>query len=93
MKSVIAGFGGIGGGGGKGKDAGIMVPSPASRPALGIGGGGGGGTDKPASSDSDIDDDAALLDEASGKGILGPIDDLNIGGFPGGGAPEGFKVG
>lgn len=22
-----------------------------------------------------------------------PMDDLNIGGFPGGGAPEGFRVG
>lgn len=46
-----------------------------------------------ASSVSDIDDDATLLAEVSGKGILGPIDDLNIGGFPGGGAPEGFRVG
>lgn len=27
------------------------------------------------------------------KGYYIPIDDLNIGGFPGGGAPEGFRVG
>lgn len=93
--SVIAGFGGIGGGGGKGKDVGIIEPSPESEPALGNGGGGGGkgGTDKLESSVSDFDDDATLLAEDSGKGILGPIDDLNIGGFPGGGAPEGFRVG
>lgn len=41
-------------------------------PALGKGGG-GGGTSKVPSSVSDIDDDAALLAEVSGKGILGPV--------------------
>lgn len=52
------------------------------------------GTAKAASSDSIVeDDDAAPLEEAADKGILGPIDDLNIGGFPGGGAPVGFRVG
>lgn len=56
-------------------------------------GGGGGGAAKAISSDSKSDDDAAPLDDAADNGILGPIVDLNIGGFPGGGAPVGFNVG
>lgn len=43
------------------------------------------------SSASVIEDNAALLDEAPSEEI--PIDELYIGGFPGGGAPVGFKVG
>lgn len=72
--SVIAGFVGIGGGGGRGSDAGTTEPSPGSKPAPGKGGGGGGkgGTDKVPSSVSVFDNDATLLAEASGKGILGP---------------------
>lgn len=92
--SVIAGFGGIGGGGGKGKEAGTADPSTESvSPVGGNGGGGGGGgrADKVPSSTSDFDD--APLDDAADNGILGPIDDLNMGGFPGGGAPVGFRVG
>lgn len=94
--SVIAGFGGIGGGGGKGKDAVTAYPSTKSTsPVGGNGGGGGGGgrADKLPSSTSDFDDEAAPLDDAADNGILGPIDDLNMGGFPGGGAPVGFSVG
>lgn len=90
--SVTAGLGGIGGGGGKDKDAGTADPSTVSAsPVGGNGGGGGGGgrADKVPSSTSDFDDDAAPLDD----GILGPIDDLNMGGFPGGGAPVGLSVG
>lgn len=86
----MAGFGGIGGGGGKGRDGGGAVSSPASvsPPVCGRGGGGGGGgIDESTSSDSIP---AAPLDEPSTKGIIGPIDDLYIGGFPGGGAPVGF---
>lgn len=81
---------GIGGGGGKGRDAGRGVSSLGSAsPLCGKGGGGGGGgIDEATSSDSAIV--AAPLDEPSNKGIIGPIDDLNIGGFPGGGAPVGF---
>lgn len=45
----------------------------------------------PASSDSGIEDEDPALDE-EGSGILGPIDDLYMGGLPGGGAPDGFKV-
>lgn len=125
MEFVAAALGGNGGGGGKGKDAGNIEPSvEPSRPASGNGGGGGGGgIAKEASSISVPEDDAAALDEAADKGILGPvrsqsraeyereranqhhsenqakknkntpIDDLNIGGFPGGGAPVGFRVG
>lgn len=68
------------------------IEARSAEAGRGGGGGGGGGTDCPASSDSDIDDDAPALEEA-GKGILGPIDDLYMGGFPGGGAPVGFSVG
>lgn len=57
------------------------------------GGGGGGGMGKAASSKSDFEEDAAPLDVAADNGILGPTDDLNMGGFPGGGAPVGFSVG
>lgn len=46
----------------------------------------------PASSDSVMEDEAPAPTE-EGSGILGPIDDLYIGGLPGGGAPDGFKVG
>lgn len=46
----------------------------------------------PASSDSVIEDEGPAPDE-EGSGILGPMDDLYIGGLPGGGAPDGFKVG
>lgn len=72
-----------------------MDPSPESMSPVGGrgGGGGGGGIDKPASSGSDCDEDATPLDEAADSGILGPMEDLNIGGFPGGGAPVGFSVG
>jgi hypothetical protein len=56
------------------------------------GGGGGGGRVDGSASDSDMEDEAPALDE-EGSGILGPIDDLYMGGFPGGGAPDGFKVG
>lgn len=48
---------------------------------------------KAASSKSDFEEDAAPLDVAADNGILGPTDDLNMGGFPGGGAPVGFSVG
>lgn len=94
--SVTAGLGGIGGGGGKGKVAGTPDPSTESAsPVGGNGGGGGGGgrADKVPSSTSDFDDDAAPLEDAADDGILGPIDDLNMGGFPGGGAPVGLSVG
>lgn len=96
---ATAGLGGIGGGGGRGNDAGITEPSPESKlPESGKGGGGGGGgggTSKSTSSDSGCDDDvdAPPLAEAADRGILGPIDDLSIGGFPGGGAPVGLSVG
>lgn len=95
MDTALAGFGGMGGGGGNGKDAGKTVPSAelALLPSGNGGGGGGGGTANTSSSVSISMDDAAPLDEAPDKGILGPIDDLNIGGFPGGGAPVGFNVG
>lgn len=71
---MVAGFGGIGGGGGKGNDPGKIEPSPESKPTTGKGGGGGGkgGTDKLPSFVSVFDDDATLLADASGKGILGP---------------------
>lgn len=85
----------MGGGGGRGTDAGVTVPSPElTLPVSGRGGGGGGGgAANAASSDSVFEDDAEALDEAADKGILGPIDDLYMGGFPGGGAPVGFNVG
>lgn len=91
----MAGFGG------KGRVAGAVELSPGSTsPVGGRGGsGGGGGKAKAASSDSDIEVDATAVDDeaispADSSGILGPaIEDLNIGGFPGGGAPVGFNVG
>lgn len=85
----------MGGGGGSGKDEGKTAPSAelASGSGGSGGGGGGGGTANTSSSVSVAEDDAPALDEAPDKGILGPIDDLNIGGFPGGGAPVGFSVG
>lgn len=60
------------GGGGKGRD--VDRASPESKPGPGGGGGGGGkgGASEVASSVSDFDDDATLLAEVSGKGILGP---------------------
>lgn len=83
-KSDVAGLGGTGGGRGKGGASSIDSDSPS---ACGKGGGGGGGgTDEPTSSDSAI----APLDEPSINGMIGPSDDLYIGGFPGGGAPVGF---
>lgn len=85
----------MGGGGGNGKDSGKTASSAelALLPSGSGGGGGGGGTVNTSSSNSVPEDDAPALDEAPDKGILGPIDDLNIGGFPGGGAPVGFNVG
>ena len=64
----------MGGGGGRGKDAGKTVPSAElALPASGSGGGGGGGgTVNISSPVSVVEDDAALLDEAPDKGILGP---------------------
>lgn len=86
--SDVAGLGGIGGGGGKGRDAGKEASSLDSVSPTGKGGGGGGGgIDESMSSDSPF---AASLDEPSTKGIIGPTDDLYMGGFPGGGAPVGF---
>lgn len=96
MLISVTGFGGIGGGGGKGKDAGIADTSTESAsPLWGNGGGGGGGgrVDKLSSSPSNCNDDAVPLDEAADNGTRDPMDDLNIGGFPGGGAPVGFRVG
>jgi len=64
----------MGGGGGNGKDAGKTVPSAelALLPSGNGGGGGGGGTANTSSSVSISMDDAAPLDEAPDKGILGP---------------------
>lgn len=90
------GLGGAGGGGGTGKAIGIAVSSPkvASVETGNGGSGGGGGTGKGAVSEpgSDFDVDAPAP-VAPDNGILGPIDDLYIGGFPGGGAPLGLRVG
>lgn len=74
-----------------------MEPSPGSTSSLG----GRGGKAKAASSDSDSEVDATAVDDvapspvdSSDNGILGTaIEDLNIGSFPGGGAPVGFNVG
>lgn len=93
---MAAGFGGNGGGGGRGKDAAKAEASPeANGTGGGGGGGGGGGTAEGSSSAPELDDDAPaeVLAEGPDNGILGPIDDLNIGGFPGGGAPVGLRVG
>lgn len=90
VELVVAGLVGNGGGGGKGKDAGRTEPSP---PPVSGSGGGGGGSGKAPSSNSVNDDDAPSLVEALDEGIPGPIVDLYIGGFPGGGAPVGFRVG
>lgn len=57
----------------------VVSSREVSSSTLGKGGGGGGG--------------GGGTDEEAGNGILGPIDDLYIGGFPGGGAPVGFNVG
>ena len=69
-------MGGIGGGGGRGKDAGTTEPSPEfDVPVSGKGGGGGRGggpTATEISSNSVCEDDAAALDDAEDKGILGP---------------------
>lgn len=64
----------MGGGGGSGKDAGKTAPSAelALLASGSGGGGGGGGTANTSPSDSVAEDDAALLDEAPDKGILGP---------------------
>jgi len=69
--TAVVGFGGMGGGGGSGKNAGKTAPSAELASGSG-GGGGGGGTAKTPSSDSVAEDDAAALDEAPNKGILGP---------------------
>lgn len=87
-KSDVAGLGGIGGGRGKGGASSVASDSQPVCGKGGGGGGGGGGTDEPTSSDSAIA--PAPLDEPSINGIIGPSDDLYIGGFPGGGAPVGF---
>lgn len=90
------GLGGAGGGGGTGKAIGIVASSPkVDSVETGKGGSGGGaGTGKGVLSDpgSDLDVDAPAP-VAPVNGILGPIDDLYIGGFPGGGAPLGLRVG
>lgn len=67
----------------------MTEPSPEPILSVSGNGGGGGGMGKATSSDSVFEDDASSLD----KGILGPIEDRYIGGFPGGGAPVGFSVG
>lgn len=92
---MAAGLGGNGGGGGRGKDPSKAGASPEANGRGGGGGGGGGGTAEGSSSAPELDDDAPaeVLAEAVDNGILGPIDDLNIGGFPGGGAPVGLRVG
>jgi len=78
--TALAGFGGMGGGGGNGKDAGKTVPSAELAlllPSGSGGGGGGGGTANTSSSVSIAEDEAAPLDEAPDKGILGPAFEHN----------------
>lgn len=65
----------MGGGGGNGKDAGKTAPSAELTllPSGSGGGGGGGGTVNTSFSKSVAEDDAAPLDAAPDKGILGPV--------------------
>lgn len=60
---AAAGFGGNGGGGGRGKDSGRTEPSPGPLlPEMG----------RVSAKVPSSEDDAAPLDEAADKGILGP---------------------